>query len=516
MMASTASFSGKQQATKSLGSTAPDAFALSSSMHRTHGLSAGPPPPGVTEAAGSWKDYLDNVITTDPIYVDGDLRAQEKELSDFPAGSLRGALADARLAIATEVPWTMPPAEGPLSKEELACQILDQRTSVKGAFAKRRDLNRPMAPQSIHPAKQVAGMDESKIQRMEADMAKKFNEKAHIRQQQRMRAWRCCCVACSPRDCVDAGVATVRVRCRQVSAPMSSVRPSREAEREAAQMAEYLRANELYEKGDYLAAVAEYEVAAAVPALRPYVQLNRGNTFKMLNYQKEAITCYQQCLDDVPPDTPLQKQLHACALNNLATVYEDVSQKQQVRRLAVLPSLLLRSTKFLTNFALQHYSGALALNSKCHVAAKNRANMHLSHAKKLQSTGINGAAAAQHEIAYNMYNRSLDVDWQARERTCFFLGCDRSLDPFFSHCENECAVHFARLVRDSPCCVVAAANGVLRERRARPSGDARSAGQGGISLLHQFDTPEKQASVKFGSCLSIGSEESTVDRSEGG
>jgi len=111
----------------------------------------------------------------------------------------------------------------------------------------------------------------------------------------------------------------------------------------------------------------------------------------MLNYQKEAITCYQQCLDDVPPDTPLQKQLHACALNNLATVYEDVSQKQQ---------------------ALQHYSGALALNSKCHVAAKNRANMHLSHAKKLQSTGINGAAAAQHEIAYNMYNRSLDVDWQ--------------------------------------------------------------------------------------------------------
>ena len=111
---------------------------------------------------------------------------------------------------------------------------------------------------------------------------------------------------------------------------MSTIRASRALEHERVQMTEYLRANELYEKGDYLAALAEYELAARYPALRKFVQLNRGNAFKQLRYAKEAVTCYQQCLDETPPDTPLDRILHACTLSNLGTVHEDQGRSQQV------------------------------------------------------------------------------------------------------------------------------------------------------------------------------------------
>lgn len=62
--------------------------------------------------------------------------------------------------------------------------------------------------------------------------------------------------------------------------------------------------------------------------------------------------------------------------------------------------------------ALQNYAAALALNPRNHLAAKDRACMHLRHADRLLKAGAEPAAPPQHELSFNLFNRTLDIDWQ--------------------------------------------------------------------------------------------------------
>ena len=55
----------------------------------------------------------------------------------------------------------------------------------------------------------------------------------------------------------------------KVAAPARNLRKARRAEMEAAGAWEFARGNELYDKGDYISALAEYEVAARQPRAPP-------------------------------------------------------------------------------------------------------------------------------------------------------------------------------------------------------------------------------------------------------
>merc|ERR1712196_112940 len=129
-----------------------------------------------------------------------------------------------------------------------------------------------------------------------------------------------------------------------------------------------------------------YQVAAGHVHISPYVAVNRGNAFKALKYEAEAATCYQQALDELPLTEPGTRVLHAYVLCNPGSIREDEGRMQQ---------------------ALQNYSAALAIAPKCHVAARNRANMHLRNAQKLRVAGVPGAAPPQDEIAYDLFHRAL-------------------------------------------------------------------------------------------------------------
>lgn len=231
--------------------------------------------------------------------------------------------------------------------------IAVQRTEVKTSLARRIETERRLTHVDPPPVKTLAPADETKLHQMEADMAKRFSEK--------------------------------------VAAPVRNVKPSRSGEQTEAGCYELARANELYDKGDFVAALASYELAAQVDHVHAYAQLNRGNAFKAIRCSAEAATCYQQVLDAAPPGSAEGRLLHSYALCNLGTIREDERKTQQ---------------------ALQYYAQALALNPKCHLAAKDRANMHLRHAARLIDAGALAAAPAQHEMARNLYTRCLDVDWQ--------------------------------------------------------------------------------------------------------
>ena len=152
----------------------------------------------------------------------------------------------------------------------------------------------------------------------------------------------------------------------KISAPTANQRVSREAEQRAAHVTELCRGNELFDKADYLAALAEYEVAADKPQLdelAPFAHLNRGNCYKALSFRPQASAAYRQVIDATAAlRTPAEKLLHACALNNLGAVCKDGGRLEQ---------------------ALQHFSATLALFPRSHLALKNLAEVHMVYARQL-------------------------------------------------------------------------------------------------------------------------------------
>ena len=310
-----------------------------------------------------------------------------------------------------------------LNEDELDARYEKQKREVKGVLARRIALDRRQTDPK-RPIKLVQPADESRLHAMEADMAKRFGDK--------------------------------------VAAPARNLRKARRAELEAAGAWEFARGNELYDKGDYISALAEYEVAARQPRapppsraaaaaaahtprhaaaprlatcqptfstpprpladIRPYVFLNRGNAYKAVRCLAEAATCYQHVLDEASLSDSDGRVLHSCALLNLATVREDERRTQQARasrRTRASPSALAAARvrsharrRCHVSQALQNYAAALALNPRNHLAAKDRACMHLRHADRLLKAGAEPAAPPQHELSFNLFNRTLDIDWQ--------------------------------------------------------------------------------------------------------
>lgn len=310
---------------------------------------------------GAWHSKVDKAMALSSLT---ELSARQRRRPDEPPGSVRAAVLD-------EVPFPPEQPQPPFSRADLARQIAVHRTQVGDSFARRREAGKPIDPPTAvrasdsavpgwlptgpegRPVRHLNPPDESKLERMQADMKRKFADR--------------------------------------VTVPSLDLRQTRLDEMAQAEAVEFLRGNELYDKGDHLAALAEYEVALKVTALVPYVQLNRGNAFKAQLRQAEAAACYQLCLDASPPRTEPQRIVHSLALLNLGLVREDEGRLQT---------------------AMQLYNAALALNPKCHLASKARGHMHVRNAQRLQAAGVSKSVPPQHEMAYNMYGRTLDVDWQ--------------------------------------------------------------------------------------------------------
>jgi len=283
----------------------------------------------------------------------------------FPISATSVSKDEGRTAVYNEsmtpVTSVIEKVEDPLTKEELTSTRRDERGSVKGQHARRKEVGKPPVSQeevefANSIVKKVTAFDDTKLKKMEAEMYKKFNDK--------------------------------------VSAPTANNRVSREIEQRSAHVTELCRGNELFDKADYLAALAEYEIAAdkpQLPMLAPFAHLNRGNCYKALSFRPQASAAYRQVIDATAAlRTPAEKLLHACALNNLGAVCKDGGRLEQ---------------------ALQHFSATLALFPRSHLALKNLAEVHMVYARQLGAADLGALVPPQHEMANNAYARTMDVDW---------------------------------------------------------------------------------------------------------
>ena len=118
--------------------------------------------------------------------------------------------------------------------------------------------------------------------------------------------------------------------------------------------------------------------------------------------------------------SPSEKLLHACALNNLGGVCKDGGRLEQaLHPLTLAPPPhpccarmpLLPPPWPLLEQALQHFSAALALYPRSHLALKNLAEVHMVYARQLQAADAQALAPPQHEMAKNAFDRTMDIDW---------------------------------------------------------------------------------------------------------
>ena len=289
---------------------------------------------------GYWKEKLEKVI-----------RGEEDPA--IPTG-VSDALQASRTSVLAEPLVTVPPTERGF-KEGVTEAIGAQRTEVKDAFGRRRDTGKPCEPDGKGKVRQTPQFDSSKLQKMEADMKKKFADK--------------------------------------VAMPEGVIRPSRVDEHSAHHVRDFCRGNELFDKRDFYGAAAEFSTSAVeAPHLLVFALINRGNAYKALGLSAEAISCYQNAMDEAPPvRSPDGRLLHSCALNNLGAACQDDGRMEQ---------------------ALQYFASAVALNPRCNLALKNRANLHLTHAEALQrSANVPALVPPQHELSYGYYGQSLEQDW---------------------------------------------------------------------------------------------------------
>ena len=286
---------------------------------------------------GFWRTRLDRTIAGD--------------FDPPPTGDVV-KLESSRQAVLTEAPVEVPETERE-KLEGVPEAIVTHKHEVKGAFARRKEAGRPAEPDAGGFVKHAVPYDDSKMQRLEADMKKRFADK--------------------------------------VAMPEKSIRPSRRAEQTTAEVRWFCHGNELFYKRDYAAAVHEFAAAEKVAQLKVFARLNRGNAYKALGLAAEAIACYQDVLDDAALGTPDGRRLHSYALNNLGAAEEDDARTEQ---------------------ALQHYAAAVALNPQCNLALKNRANLHLARAEALQaSADVPALVPPQHELALGLYAKSMEQDW---------------------------------------------------------------------------------------------------------
>ena len=228
-----------------------------------------------------------------------------------------------------------------------------QRTEVKRAFAYRKDHNVPAEPDAKGFVRHAAQFDDTKILKNIEEMAKRFNEK--------------------------------------LAPPKDAIRASRVKEQQAAFVSEFCRGNELFDKKDYEASLAEYELCQNnVPSLRVFAMLNRGNAYKALQLPAEAIACYQDVLDECDLKTPTGRLIHSYACNNLGAASQDALRLDQ---------------------ALQHLGSAIYGNARCYLAIRNRANVHIHIAERLETAGQPSLLPPQHELALTQYAKAMEEDW---------------------------------------------------------------------------------------------------------
>lgn len=283
-----------------------------------------------------WKGKLDDVI--------------HGEFDPPPPGP---ELEVSRRAVLDEQPMTVAPSTRVVKGPQVSAAITDQRSEVKGAFARRRDAGRPAEPGAMGNVKKATPFDNSKILKFEAEMKKRFEEK--------------------------------------VSAPSKDIRPSRVAEMAASSMTDFCRGNELFDKHDYEASLAEYgEVVERVPPLEAFALINRGNAYKALEMPAEAMACYCDALDRCPLNTPPGRLLHSYVLNNLGAACQDQGRVEE---------------------CLQHLSAAVSLNPRCYLALRNRANVHLQTAQRMARAEQPSLLPPQHELALGYYSKAMEVDW---------------------------------------------------------------------------------------------------------
>ena len=231
--------------------------------------------------------------------------------------------------------------------------VKEQGLSVTKKFMYRRETDQPAVPGAKGFVKKAAHFDDSKILKMEAELAKRFNEK--------------------------------------VTAPnKGDIRASRVNEHKAALVTEFCRGNELFDKRDYEDSLAEFETASEVPSLRLFAMVNRGNALKALGLAEEAIAIYQDVLDEAGLDTVDGRLVHSFAYNNLGAACQDAGRLEQ---------------------SLQHLQSAVSLNKNCYLAIRNRANVHMHLATNLQKTAQPSLLPPQHETALGLYAKAMENDW---------------------------------------------------------------------------------------------------------
>jgi len=325
-----------------------------------------------TNAFKNWKDKMNKTLAADSL--DG----------VQPIGARPEGLDETEL---------IQPPSPPLPQSELTAVIASHRTEVKTAFQLRKDLGRPAEPGAKGNVRHVTTYDDSKMAKFEADMLKRFGDK--------------------------------------VATPVGSIRQSRVLEQREAEATEFSRGNELFDKRDYLAALAEYEVAVQVPALKLYALVNRGNAYKARKAFAEAASCYEDALDLALLNNAEGRLLHACVLNNMGAACLEARKMDQ---------------------AIQHFAAALSLNPKCYLALKNRALLHMGHAEVQGQADLRSLVPAQHEMALSYHTRAMDQDWHLP--TAFkadevfvrlesrMTGAPRDLVHASAHVRNE-VYHFA-------------------------------------------------------------------------
>jgi tetratricopeptide (TPR) repeat protein len=191
----------------------------------------------------------------------------------------------------------------------------------------------------------------------------------------------------------------VRTRLERLGASVPKhLRPStRQGERQLHKLVHFCRANELHDKEDYTAAIADYNVSLSLVPDDPYALLNRGNCFKAMRTWTSAKADYAAAIAAAQPvaDKRVQ-QLLAYAHNNLGAVHHELAD-------------------YVSAFA--EYTTALAFDPSCHITWKNRALVyHLTAAPSPDPQ----QPPPQHKLIFADCLTSMDQDWH--ETTGFQRG----------------------------------------------------------------------------------------------
>lgn len=115
-----------------------------------------------------------------------------------------------------------------------------------------------------------------------------------------------------------------------MATPAGSIRASRSQEQRDALVLEFCLGNELFDKRDYIAALASYEVAATMPHVRIFALVNKGNALKAQKDFSECFSCYEEALKLALMESVEGRLLHSFILNNLGATCLEANLMDQV------------------------------------------------------------------------------------------------------------------------------------------------------------------------------------------